>query len=108
MNFNGKRFCGFSRTGESVRFPIRQPPIPAFGQACQETQEWAGNPGFSRIRFGLWTPALPNLRWKLPKVSGLIREYPRINSVNPSLGVQVGGQLGEHRANINSLKARRV
>ena len=45
MNFNGKRFCGSSRTGESVRFPIRhievrilppQPPIPAFGQASQE------------------------------------------------------------------------
>jgi hypothetical protein len=23
MNFSGKGFCGFSRTGESVRFPIR-------------------------------------------------------------------------------------
>ena len=24
MNFSGKGFCGFSRTGESVRFQIRQ------------------------------------------------------------------------------------
>ena len=34
-------------------------------------------PGFSRIRFRLWTPCLPNLRWKSPKVSGLVREYSR-------------------------------
>jgi hypothetical protein len=35
INFSGKRFCGFSRTGERVRFPIRclgvriLPPQPA-------------------------------------------------------------------------------
>ena len=28
-----------------------QPAIPAFGQASQETREWAGNPGFSCILF---------------------------------------------------------
>jgi hypothetical protein len=36
-----------------------------------------GNPGFSGNRLRLWTPALPNLRWKLRKVSGLLREYSR-------------------------------
>jgi hypothetical protein len=25
-----------------------QPAIPAFGDTSQETQDWAGNPGFSR------------------------------------------------------------
>jgi len=28
MNFNGKRFCGFSRRGESFRFPIRHIEVP--------------------------------------------------------------------------------
>ena len=41
MNFGGKGFCGFSRTGESVRFPIRHlevrilPPQPVRRQAEQ-------------------------------------------------------------------------
>ena len=30
-----------------------------------------------RIRLRLWAPALPNLRWKSPKVSALVREYSR-------------------------------
>jgi hypothetical protein len=55
----------------------RQPRIPAFGQAPQETREWAGNPGFSRIRFRLWAPRSPIPGWKSPKVSGLVREYSR-------------------------------
>jgi hypothetical protein len=53
----------------------RQPRIPAFCQASQETQERAVNPGFSRIGFGLPTPALPKLRRKSRKVSGRFREY---------------------------------
>jgi hypothetical protein len=74
------------RTGESTRFQIRhfevrilppQPAIPALGRAPEETPEWAGNPGFSRIRFRLWTPALPDMRWKTPKVSVHFREYSR-------------------------------
>ena len=61
-----------------VRSPLRrQPGILAFGPASQETREWAGNPGFSRIRFRLWPPASPNLRRKLRKVFGLLREYSR-------------------------------
>jgi hypothetical protein len=61
-----------------VRIPLRrQPRIPAFCQASQETADWAGNPGFSRIRFGLWTAALGKLRGKSPKVSGRFRKYSR-------------------------------
>lgn len=71
--FNGL----FSGGNVVVRSLRGQPRIPAFCQASQETREWAGNPGFSRIRFGLWTPALPNLRRKSPKVSGRFREYSR-------------------------------
>ena len=40
-------------------------------------REWARNPGFLPTRFRLWTPALPNLRRRSPKVSGLFREYSR-------------------------------
>ena len=47
--------------------------IRAFRQAPQETQAWAGNPGFSRIPFRLWTPGSPDLRRKSPKVSGSFR-----------------------------------
>ena len=48
-------------TGSDLEFVIsrfesfRRPTIPAFGQASQETREWAGNPGFSRVRFCRWT-----------------------------------------------------
>src|SRR5947207_15616095 len=55
----------------------RQPAIPALGQAPEGTREWAGNPGFSRIRFRLWTPTSPRLRQKSPKVSGLLGKYSR-------------------------------
>jgi hypothetical protein len=51
--------------------------FPALGQAPEETPEWAGNPGFSRVRFCLRTPALPDLRRKSPKVSGHFRKYSR-------------------------------
>ena len=60
MNFSGKEFCRFSRTGDSNRFRTRhmevrilppQPATSALGLAYQETRERAGNPGFSRIRF---------------------------------------------------------
>ena len=49
-----------------------QPGSPAFIQAPQETRKWAGNPGFSRIRFRFQTPTLPILRLKSPKVSGYV------------------------------------
>jgi hypothetical protein len=85
MNSNEMGFCGSSQTGESIRFRTRhievrilppQPPIP-LGRAPEETPEWAGNPGFSRIRFRLWTPALPDMRRKSPKVSVHFGEYSR-------------------------------
>jgi hypothetical protein len=61
-----------------VRLALRRPPpIPTFGQASQGTREWAGIPGFSRIRFCLQTPNLPILGRQLPKVSGHDREYSR-------------------------------
>ena len=60
-----------------VRSLKPQPRIPAFCRASQETRERAGNPGFSRICFGLRTPALTNIRRKSPKVSGRFREYSR-------------------------------
>jgi hypothetical protein len=72
----GKQRPGSIRNAR-VRILSLQPPSPAFGPASQETREWAGNPGFSRIRYGLWTLAFPNLRWKSPKVSGRFREYSR-------------------------------
>ena len=53
----------------------RQPAIRAFGQALQEAREWAGSPGFLRVRFRLRTPGSLILRRKLPKVSGLAGEY---------------------------------
>jgi hypothetical protein len=61
-----------------VRSLRGQPAIPAFGQASQETREWAGNPGFWRIRCRLWTPGSPDLRWKSQKVSRPDREYSRL------------------------------
>jgi hypothetical protein len=79
----GKQRPGSIRNAR-VRILSLQPPSPAFGPASQETREWAGNPGFSRIRFHLWPPALPNLRCKLRKVSGFLREYSRF-------GETVGG-----------------
>jgi hypothetical protein len=60
-----------------VRILLPQPGIPVLGQASQETREWAGNPGFLRIRFRLRIPGLPNLRRKSPKVSNHLREYSR-------------------------------
>src|SRR6187397_2722630 len=63
--------------------------IPALGQAPEGTREWAGNPSFSRIRFRLWTPALPRLRRKSPKVSGLLRKYSRF-------GETMGGDRFDH------------
>jgi len=59
-----KRLISIGNVG--VRSLDGQPGIPAFDRASRETREWAGNPGFSGIRFRLWTPALPNLRWKSP------------------------------------------
>jgi hypothetical protein len=41
-----------------------QPPIPAFGQASQETRKWAGNAGLSHIQLSLWTLGLSNSMWK--------------------------------------------
>jgi len=55
----------------------RQPAIPAFGPCSQERRDWAGNAGFSRIRFRLRTPGSRNLRSKSPKVSGFVRGYSR-------------------------------
>src|ERR1700730_16074407 len=46
MTFDGKRFCDFSRTGESVQFPIRhlevrilppQPGSPVVGETASDT-----------------------------------------------------------------------
>jgi hypothetical protein len=73
-----RREFGWRRARSALR---RQPAIHAFGQAPQETREWAGNPGFSRIRFRLRTPALPNLRCKSPKVSGRFRKYSRFGEI---------------------------
>ena len=67
----------------------RQPPIRAVGQAPQEARECAGNPGCSRIRFCLWTPGSSILRWKSPKVSGLVREYSRFAET-------IGGDWFDH------------
>jgi hypothetical protein len=60
-----------------VRILPGQPGSPAVGRAPQEKREWARNAGFSRVRFCLRTPVSPDVRWKLPKVSGLLREYSR-------------------------------
>src|ERR1700730_14936511 len=70
MNFSEKGFCGFSRTGESVRFPIRhlevrilppQPTSPAPGDFALST---AGNARQWRA-FANWVSVsgLPN--WPL-------------------------------------------
>jgi hypothetical protein len=54
----------------------RQPRIPAFGRAPQETREWAGNGLFAR---SISSPdsQVGNLRAPFAKVSGLVREYSR-------------------------------
>src|SRR4051794_31662463 len=62
---------GFSQSGMS-KFESS-----AFCQASQETREWAADPGFSRIHFGLWSPGLPKWRRKSAKVSGILPEYSR-------------------------------
>jgi len=67
----------------------RQPGISAFGQAPQGAREWAGNPGFSRIRFRLQTPSSPILRLKSPKVSGHVRGYSRFAET-------IGGDWFDH------------
>jgi hypothetical protein len=72
-----------------VRILPRQPAIPALGSAPEEKREWAGNPGFSRIRFRLQTPGLPKLRKKSSKVSGQIRKYSRFAET-------IGGDRFDH------------
>ena len=67
----------------------RQPGSPAFGESPQETREWAGYPGFSCIQVRLWIPSSVILRWKLPKVSGLVREYSRFAET-------IGGDQFDH------------
>jgi hypothetical protein len=56
VKFPDTREFGWRQARSALR---RQPPIRAFGQAPQETREWAGNHGFSRIRFCLRTPGSP-------------------------------------------------
>jgi hypothetical protein len=51
-----------------------------------KTREWAGNPGFSRIRFCLQAPNSPILGRQMPKVSGYNPEYSRFAEI-------VGGDL---------------
>lgn len=104
MNCSEVGFCSSSRTGDRFRFRIRhievrilppQPRIPAVCQASQETREWAGNPGFSRIRFGLWTPALPNLRRnrrKSPAVSANIPVLGRLSAETGSIRTAARGR----------------
>jgi hypothetical protein len=98
MNSDEMGFCNSSRTGKGIRFRNRhievrllppQPPIPAFSLASQETREPAGNPGFLRIRFCFRVPGLPNLSWKSPKVSGLVRKYSRFAET-------IGGDWFDH------------
>jgi hypothetical protein len=71
-----------------------QPGIPAFGRPSQETRKWAGNPGFSRIRFRLQARSSPNSRWKSPKVSSLVREYSRFAET-------IGGDRLDHDCRLN-------
>jgi hypothetical protein len=103
----------FSIGNVRVRSFPGQPRIPAFCQASQETAEWAGNPRFSRIRLGLWTPALPNLRGKSPKVSGRFRKYSRFGETitgdkfdpdcRPTLALIFGPISGSRRHGIGNL-----
>ena len=79
----------FSFGNVQVRSLRGQPATPAFGQAPQEPRQWAGNPGFSRIRLRLRTPGSPTLRWKSPKVSGLVRDYSRFAET-------IGGDWFDH------------
>jgi hypothetical protein len=53
----------------------RQPGSPAFGQASQETRDWAGNPGISPVRFCLRKSAIAGRQ--SAKVSGHTPEYSR-------------------------------
>ena len=103
-----RHFKGAFRTGNmEVRILQGQPGSPAFGQAPQETHEWAGDPGFSCIRFRLWTPCPPHLRLKSPKVSSLLREYSRFRETvggdgfdqdcRPRLGGRSCGRLRKRK-----------
>jgi hypothetical protein len=111
---SSKDFKGRNTIGNvGVRSLPRQPRIPAFCQASQETADWAGNPGFSRIRFGLQTPALANLRGKSPKVSGRFRKYSRFGETiggdgfdqdcRPTLALNAGPTSGSHRHRLGIL-----
>ena len=62
----------------------RQRAIPAFGQATQETREWVGNPGFSRIRFGLWIPALRRRSAETGSITTAARDWK--SGKNPAEG----------------------
>jgi hypothetical protein len=54
----------------------RQPAIPASVQAAQDTRDWAGNAGFSPVRFRLQTPNSIISGRQLPKVSRWVRDIP--------------------------------
>jgi hypothetical protein len=55
----------------------RQPATSAFGLASRKTSEWAGNAGFSRLRFRLQDPWFADMEAEIGKVSGHVREYSR-------------------------------
>ena len=67
----------------------RQPGSPVVPWTSQPARIRAGNAGFSRIRLRLQTPNWPILRWKSPKVSGLVREYSRFAET-------IGGDWFDH------------
>ena len=79
----------FSIGNVQVRILPSQPAIPAIGQASRETRKRAGNPGFSRIHFRLWTSGWPSWRRKSTKVSGHLREYSRFRET-------MGGDRFDH------------
>jgi hypothetical protein len=68
------RECAGSNPPRSARHSCVRPGLPRDARMGR-------NPGFSRIRFSLWTPGLPRLRRKSAKISGLLRNYSRFGEI---------------------------
>ena len=84
LEFRGKEgkfprhFNGIFPIGNvRVRSLPGQPATPAFRQATQEKQEWAGNAGFSRVRLCLQTPKSTIAGRQSPQVSDHTRGFFR-------------------------------
>jgi hypothetical protein len=90
MKFNEERFWNSPRTGDSNRFRIRQikvrilPPSQAFMRSARLLKKYENGPEIRLFAHSISSPTTSStiLKWKSPKISGLVREYSRFAETN--------------------------